>query len=324
MTDCAPLNALNRLTAEHPRVWEYADTLHNDLCDWDSRLCYINVSAAIACLSGGRTPTPEDYGQAALCAALATWRRNKLVYRFDIGIADELVASAEDIKIPVEILYQMPAPCIDEMVDGFLVFVEDDSQAKEKELRIIYLQKNGQILLQSFIHLVPNGTIYDGLQKAKKVIRKNMEQEDAITSLKAERTIRQVDEFYQYACEAVQLILYICAENADMIEDEQQVKIFRPSNRILDKYREIRKYNVGVKAGELLRQSEVKKHSRSGADNEETSIREIRTHIRRSHWHHYWVGSKKERQLVLRWLPATIVNPDKDDLPVTIIDNQKT
>lgn len=333
MSDCAPLNAINLMTAAHPNVWEFADCLHDDMKNWDDRLCYINISAAISCLSGGSMPTPDDFGQAALCAALATWRRNKLVYRFDPVLVNELFASAEDTEIPSEILYQMPAPCIyvdlsldkkaKDVPDGFLAFVEHDTEKKEKELRILYLKKDGQAVFQSIIHLIPHGTIYDGLQETKKTIRENAQLNGTI-SLTVEHINQYIDESYSLTCESVQLLLYICAENADIKEDEQQIKIFRPTSKVLDRYREIRKWNVGVKVGEVLRKNtERKKYENSNEENPQRRGYGVRPHVRRSHWHHYWIGPKENQQLVLKWLPAIIVNPEeKEDLPITIIEEK--
>lgn len=105
MTDCAPLNAVIKMTRDYPHVWDNADKLHEDMIrkkipTWNDSLCYINISAAISCLSDGKEPSEEDFRQAALCAALGTWRRNKAVYTFDATLAQELMSDAEDLVIP--------------------------------------------------------------------------------------------------------------------------------------------------------------------------------------------------------------------------------
>lgn len=50
-----------------------------------------------------------------------------------------------------------------------------------------------------------------------------------------------------------------------------------------------------------------------------TSHRSVRAHIRRGHWHSYWVGKRNEpetRKLVLRFLMPTMVNASENELPI--------
>lgn len=309
MTDCAPLNAIEKMTAAYPTVWRNVEILYESrgsLPEWNTNLCYINISGAIAALSNAGKPEIKDFGYAALCAALATWRRNKVIYRFGYEIATTLMLTAEDIKIPVGIFNSLPAPCVyvqfpaagkskKTTIDGFLAFIEDDISRK-KELRILYLNKCGELVLQYAIHLIPGGTIYDGIEEANTTIRKNaMRLSNSEICDKIDSVISLVNETRKQICQAVQLILYICAENADIIEDEGQMKIFRQTNNIIDKYREIRKYNVGTKTSAVLR-----KIAREGKSK--------KPHIRRNHWHHYWVGPRSDQHLILRWLPPIPVN----------------
>ena len=78
-----------------------------------------------------------------------------MIYRFDTDLANELIAMADDIVIPVEAFRSLPAPAVyiqfeepngeiplpggkSTMLDGFLVHIEDDINTQEKELRINY------------------------------------------------------------------------------------------------------------------------------------------------------------------------------------------
>ena len=49
-----------------------------------------------------------------------------------------------------------------------------------------------------------------------------------------------------------------------------------------------------------------------------------RPHVRRAHWHSYWVGQKDQpeaRSVVLKWLPPIPVNvQDAGDLTTTVRD----
>jgi hypothetical protein len=58
--------------------------------------------------------------------------------------------------------------------------------------------------------------------------------------------------------------------------------------------------------------------SAQGKDTSEEAGRGpgVRPHIRRAHWHHYWIGPRaapaEERELVVRWLPPILVNVEEE------------
>lgn len=89
------------------------------------------------------------------------------------------------------------------------------------------------------------------------------------------------------------------------------------------KIEEIRKWDVGVKTGKILRSLEspakrgiypvyADKNIADGAGSPK------RTHLRRAHWHHFWTGSGDDRQLILRWVSSTVINPDGTTPPTVI------
>lgn len=61
-------------------------------------------------------------------------------------------------------------------------------------------------------------------------------------------------------------------------------------------------HEVGFRMGAQLRQYERTRPRSVGGGGT------VRPHVRRAHWHHYWVGPMGgERKLVLRWVPPTFV-----------------
>lgn len=333
MPEIAPLEAVKKITAAHPNIWDTIDTLvavpENEI-HWDRRICYCPISAAIAALSVD-SDMLTAFGSASFASALAAWRRGKFIYQFDESLASEVISTVEDMAIPIEILYHMPAQCIyilltenDKKIPndhpvGFFAHIESDTNTGEKELRIHYITNTGDLFTQYIVHLIPDGTIGDGINAAIAEIRKNTSNNiyqpigDRISDyLRAARTL---------TIQAVQLILYICAENAEIAENESQAKIYRKSNRILDKYREIRKYDVGVKTGIILRRNESRRKNTPDPQyaNDNASSIKKRSHLRRAHWHHYWTGSGDDKKLILRWINSTIINAGEDETPATII-----
>lgn len=117
---------------------------------------------------------------------------------------------------------------------------------------------------------------------------------------------RDWPEFVMFMLNA---LLYLCSENAEIRENAVTKNTYRPSNRVRNRFSEIRKMDCGFVYG-----SEVRKHRKAHVEQqkecksrETTSIRHaMRPHTRKAHWHHYWVG-KGRKELVLRWIAPTVV-----------------
>lgn len=150
-----------------------------------------------------------------------------------------------------------------------------------------------------------------------------------LTSLSKE-TNRAVFNFFPGL---IQMLLYLCAENAEIVENEQQKIIYRqpgPTAFIKDRLREVRQWDVGVKTSEILYREWKKKTNKSFEDQEietdkaRTEVHKgthVATHMRKAHWHHFWTGSHSEpttRKLILRWVNPVMVNANlSNELPVT-------
>ena len=115
--------------------------------------------------------------------------------------------------------------------------------------------------------------------------------------------------------QCLQIVLYILAQNADIIPDPEQTTITKRGKTIKDKYSEIRKWDVGYRIGnELRKQKTIPTDYQGGTHNSP------RPHIRRGHWHHFWTGPRNDisqRKLILKWLsPMAIAVGDDEDTPV--------
>ena len=128
---------------------------------------------------------------------------------------------------------------------------------------------------------------------------------------------------------AMQLLLYICAQNAEISEKTESRKAYKKSPKIIkDQYKEIRQFERGKKTSEIIRKT-FKTHSSEMADDElqivflQKTGNKKRPHVRKGHWHHYWIGSKKgrNRQLKLNWIAPSIIHQevfDEAKIPTTI------
>ena len=112
--------------------------------------------------------------------------------------------------------------------------------------------------------------------------------------------------------------MYISSEKPDVKISNETKNTYRPiqeGSRIKNKFREIQKWDVGFRYADS-----IKKHN-SGSHQvvHPGSGSAKKPHIRKAHWHHYWVGSKSDgnRRLILKWVSACPVNVEFDsDLPI--------
>lgn len=80
----------------------------------------------------------------------------------------------------------------------------------------------------------------------------------------------------------------------------------------------VKTYNVGFVIGKSF-----EKQLASGTEYQKSTAigtgRTVRPHVRRAHWHHYWVGEGRTR-LEVRWIEPTFVLPEgKREVPVATV-----
>ena len=341
MSDYLILDAVKDFGMKYPKFWDNMEMFHKlngspDLASWHS-LCYAPIAAAISSLTAEGLSLPDATAQAGFGAALAAWRQAKFIYEFDETLADELISQADDLVIPVDVIYHMPAQAVyikyppdKSGVDGFLAALESDPESRENELRLYLMYDRQPISLP--IHLMPGGTINTGIDRAIELVRKNQTKysDNRYESAQFDLSVSFINEMRTELVRMVNLFLYVCSENADIEEDREQSKIYKRPSRIRDRFSEIKKYNAGVKQGILLRKLRTyqPKQSTDISETPHGTHASPIPHIRRAHYHHYWTGRRDgERTLILRWIPPTLVAADSldspDDIPTTVIKVDK-
>jgi hypothetical protein len=93
------------------------------------------------------------------------------------------------------------------------------------------------------------------------------------------------------------MLAYICSKNADIHVS------YKPAGKPRNGRSSATWHEVGYRIGAELREYE---RIKSGKKPHQGGT--VRPHIRRAHWHHYWVGPKDgPRELVLKWIPPLII-----------------
>lgn len=151
----------------------------------------------------------------------------------------------------------------------------------------------------------------------QKLLSKN---EAAIRRAEFERSGR--DSAVQLLQFASQVVMYLCACNAEITPDPEQKSITRRTPGVIkDRYAEVCKWDVGFRFGATVRAQQQAPATENSVSRHGSHTAK-RPHMRRGHWHHFWTGpmdSAQDRKLVLKWLPPIFVGSSQDgEMPVTL------
>lgn len=246
-------------------------------------------------------------------AMFASWRYTKGIYSFDNYLFDELIDQPHTDIIPVEVLKRSPEWCIlikfpkkiyieDLQIElDSILYSIDAYLANEKEemfLGLVPILNNNPICCMS-VPLSLNKTISESLEIYNKGIT-------YVESVPIETQIR-IDT--KVTAKFLPFILYLCSEEPEITGNEKPggfkhkitnhrgyPKIYVPPH--------IRNFKVGEETGKKL------KTFRELVETKKV----IRPHIRRAHWHGYWVKSKetKELEFTYKWLaPSFVIGKNK-------------
>ncbi|MBD5641171.1 MAG: hypothetical protein HDQ91_01965 [Desulfovibrio sp.] len=318
-----PVKFLTDLNRNFPDAWRYADQTRampgDKIPDWP-REVFLPYGAwyPIACqLYGARQLDHIQIQLIGKLAAAGAWRPGQDIVRFEPGLAASLMDTELVGDIPADTLWRLPAWCvyIEQEIEvynvpyaGFFAFLEQDAASGNRELRLHFLRET-----DDFGFAVPLGkwSLAEALDRMAAGIRKGAAVA-GIDSLSAAYLARG-DVFMAGAQKAVNLLLYLCAygfgdqkrdplARADYPSAKKTKKgwrLFPPDRPAI--------HSPGQKLAKALREAAERQAAQTGIHASP------RPHIRRAHWHGYWLGAKEERRFDLRWLPPIAVAMKDED-----------
>lgn len=331
MTDPTPrpkqhLTAAGRL---YPGAWRQADEMRagrgKNLPSWPD-WCYLPLSGwyAIVCADAGVASLDFRHlnrvGDIGRLAALGTWRVTQGIYRFDRTLYDALVATPLEGDLPAELFLRLPEWCVyietpdyqwlDTPLYGFFAHLEWDTNTERMELRLLL---DAEAALQPLPIHMGQWPLQEAVQRAVQETKRQMIHQGA-TALAA-----NVPAKFDFQVEAlVSLLLYLCAENADIGDGAGG-----PANPVPKRTKhgwrlfppdKVQGWAVGTRIGAALRRGSAETVSGDTSGTHASP----RPHIRRAHWHTYLVGTGRSEKRV-KWLPPIPVNvADIEALPATV------
>lgn len=273
----------------------------------------------------GRTDA-QALESAAILTVSYIWQQTKQVFRFDPALMKELENQPFTGDIPTEILHRLPVPCVyvegktdflGHPMSGFFAYLDCYAEDDER-LVLLYISDRNEYEITS-IPLC--GTIDDSLekllstaQKAKGIDRTPLT--EAIKSQKGD-----YEQIKRFIGRVLNTLLYLCSDQPDYDKPPRK-RSANPKKTTISEERAPRVPSVtvaGSRIGAVIRKGreaeerEQRRLSHAGKSTPKTP------HIRRAHWHHYWMGAvgSDERRLILKWIPPVFVGAESADV-VTI------
>lgn len=278
---------------------------------WWPDYCRLPVNATVTYLQ----KCGMDKRQAAVMASELTacwlWRKNKVAYEFDpslIEVLSEQARESDDTDVlPAELLLHPPHPIIYirtpgllERIDGFFYWVDYDITRKDAALRVQWVLEGMSHSFGQALHIAPGATLRECAWETIKASRENQ-------GVPAVVEVRPVAEMAGAFLSALQLVLYLAAENSEVTEDPARPYALAGAGEKAASAtdpEEIKSYSVGMRIGGMIRRARLED---SGQDGGESARK--RLHSRRGHWHHYWTGPRGgERTLILKWTAPTFIH----------------
>lgn len=272
-----------------------------------------------------------DLTDIAILSGLYSWRKYKEIYSFDSDFAELLMQSADDeFTVPISTLLSTPYPSFYVQIDGENslgakgFFCSYDYILWDKEVS----NGTGRQLTLNFLAVYENKylgcplVIREGLNIKEAMKWMNMLMSESTGEIIYDPELIQFT--HDFITKALQLVLYICAANADISENPQQKQITRKptvGNQPKDTLREVRKWDVGYRIGSSIRKSTNEAQIPERSMKKHHTLSPKRPHVRKGHFHHYWVGSKSDnsRVLVLKWVAPMFINTALDEeLPAVV------
>lgn len=273
---------------------------------------------------------------AAAIQGIAAWRTTRLRFEFDHDLYDALAATPLTGTPPTQIFQHLPARAFflarrggvamdahGTVGHGFLVSVFDD------RLMMMPLTGNsisaGKLVIrfgQDSVEAAMAGICRDSLESSIRVIRAHPNGTDD----EKERAVNQfVRGFPRHEkqlrdtwCGALSALMYLCTEEPDVDgRTPPSLQATRMGSRIrFPSPAHETQVNVGVRLGAVFRKQPGP--ASNGAAGRGSGV-PLPPHIRRAHWHTYWVGKRGEQKPELKWLSPILVNAgSKEQLVETV------
>lgn len=261
------------------------------------------------------------------------WAQYKQAYRFDADFVDELLQT-DTVHITTDNLYRLPFRCfyldLEELPRfwpniGIFVYVGFDEQNQIPNLAMFRITPQIETTVEGDYRI--EASFYSGTDMQKwKLLQttETGEQELVVTKSFNRHTTNpnlQNSKEVELLCFLLQSLLYLTSNKPDVTASSKRnvINLGKKKDNQL-KGHDLVLTDVGIRYGVAIRKAKqqdvkIRKVTRTTATNRKPMV----SHVRKAHWHTYWIG-KNRTERVLRWIPPTFVSSHGKELPITIHD----
>lgn len=276
------------------------------------------------------------------------WRFAKAIYDFSPSFLSVL-EQTEDAPVYADVLKRMPyrdfvMPLPSGMkYDGMFVHVEFDESYGKDDTDTLFLLclfksaprmedipvkmemqwcRSGKMFLKTFRDTT------SAMEESKKngegavgdiTIHSNPDPQDKARNCARDNNNDEINRCLRIAISAC---YYLASKNAEIKEvmiSKSKRPVVKSANGKKPKRVAIKAYQVGYVLGKSFEEQIKARSSSTGQTTGPTGGLTVRPHVRRAHWHHYWVGEGRT-VLEVRWIKPTLVLPgDKREVELATV-----
>lgn len=266
--------------------------------------CWVPSAAALA--------FTERDEWARVVAAVGAWRQGRSIYRIDAETAAALADTHLPDEIPAQVLLQLPEWGLyltgmdtDPPLNGAFIHLDWNFTRRRPELWIVADVGGDLDLLVSLPLYLDHPSLRDSLEQAIRTAGPaEPRRDDEVLDLDASYFLPDAEDHRSLlgiVRPIVAALLYICSTDPDIVDPDRPGA--RP-RRAARPTAQAQVWEVGYRISTALRKARLDHEAQGGHHNSPVA------HLRRAHWHTYWVGPKSDaekRRTELRWISPVLV-----------------
>ena len=269
-------------------------------------------------------------------APMYLWRKSKGVYRFAPELYNELISQPLDCNLQMQSFFRLPEWAVyietpglklkKRKISGFIANIDyhvnfmDKNDASPSLFLSIFF--DDQWLYPDTMEMpFTNETLKDIIDKMYRIDKdmNELRADEYGDVHKSSSILPEKEDMRRILTVMLNLLMYLCSEEPDITQRTEPVSHSHHKEKgVIPKEHKV--WDVGVRISQFIKKY---KHTYTDSEEESETNRTVRPHIRRAHWHTYWIGPRDadypERQAIPKWLPPIPVNVKwQDELPVNI------
>ena len=184
----------------------------------------------------------EVYDMTIVSLIMAEWAKSKQAYLFSKEFY-EILSDMDEFQIDMSVFKYLPFPTFyleienHKNVEGVLVKFKEETS--ELAYCIVYKMHDDATAYRI------NTTFLD--TEDEESFKKFFETQISLVEDLPEGCEQEISDLKELTVFILQACMYLCANNADIIENEFQKSIYKPTSRIRNRLSEVRKWDVGMR-----------------------------------------------------------------------------